>query len=736
MEAQLKDAHQQYDQLSYQSAIRKYKRILKRKPDNGDALFNLANSYRLNGEPSKARFWFSKAVQHDGRPEATLYYAQVLLTMGEYGRAQEQFTRYAGLAGNSRDAQISKKIAAQCEEIEQNGIEKGQYAVTAVSFNSEELDFSPCYFGEKKIVFASNRKGSRGKVGERDPWTEDEFVDIFSVDFDGKNGFGDPAPLFGKVNSRYHEGPMTFTRDGSRMFYTRSDFHKRRGFDELKNTRLKIYEAEWIEGKWRTKGEMPFNDSKYSTAHPALSADGKVLIFASDRPGGFGGMDLYVSEARGRGWSEPENLGQTINTSGNEVFPFLSKEGDLYFSSDLHVGFGGLDIFRSSVTGTFWDVPENMGAPINGPRDDFGIVLEEGGERGFFSSNRARRDDDIYMFELIEEDVVRGKVVDCQTREPIGGADVTVDGFGFQRLDLVTDEEGLFEFHAPRGMELTAEAKKENYVVNEACPGKETFSHDGTELELALPIVAAGKPSTQRVIRGQVVNADYGTPLTNARISLINKCTGEIYETHSDGKGYFEAPAALDCDYILRANKPNFKPLAHLVSTFDLPKDLPVEHDLPLEFDALILDSLTHGTAVLNEGTVIELEHIYFDFDMYDIRPDAIPELKALLTLLVEHPEMKGELAAHTDSRASYDYNIELSQNRAESVVRWLEQRGISPDRIKAKGYGETVLRNGCADGVDCDEFQHQRNRRVEFRVTSLKRGSIVSKEAIQYHNR
>lgn len=725
-------ARSYYDQLSFQKAIERYEKILERDENNGEAIFHLANSFRLNGEYTKAEKWFKKAVEQDGRPLSHMYYGQALLINGKYEAAGKVFEYFSNIAENSQDQQTARQLVQKCRDWKTNGLPSGAFQVEAVPFNSEALDFSPAYFGDQTLVFVSNRSGSKGKTGLKDPWTDGKFMDLYYVTLLDEDGiFGEPKPLKGALNGNFHEGPVVFADNGGTIFFTRNDYDRRRGYDETRNTRLKIFQGHYGEGGWINDGALPFNNSDFATAHPAMSPDGSFLIFASDRPGGYGGMDLYRVDRSGDAWGEPINLGAEINSGGNEVFPFISSEGHLYFSSDFLVGYGGLDIYRALKAGKDWSMPRNMGIPINSPRDDFGMIYNEKNEIGYFSSNRSGKDDDIYRFVPSEEQMIRGRVLVCKTEEAIEGARVLVSGEGIDDQELVTDTDGLFSMTAPQGEILTFKASGEDYIVSDPCPATQTLDPAAPE-ELVL-YLAPIPTENGRAFVGQVINSQYGTPLSNAEVTFVSRCTGEVVTVMTDENGNYRVPAPEDCDYILQASKSNFKPNTQLLSTFGKSPNENIVTDVPLIFDGAGFAGLVPNGTIVSSGMLIELEHIYFDYDKYTIRPDAIPELEEFLAFLQNNPRVRGELRAHTDSRAPFRYNLTLSNNRAQAARTWLIQHGIDPSRITARGFGEILLRNECSDGVDCSSMQHQRNRRVEFLVKTVNGAQIESKEKAIY---
>lgn len=750
--AQPKTAEKAYRHYDYQTAIKQYEDVVKRDPNNGEALFNLANSYRLNFETMEAERWFGKAVENYDDPVAKLYYAQMLLTNGKYRQAEEWFGKYAAVATSGEDARRAYEFARFSKKLAEEGIQPTDYTVEKVPFNSEKLDFSPVMRKDNELVFASNR-AAVVKSRIEDPWTNDNFVDLFSVNVNADGTYGQPKGLPFGINTKFHEGPAAFTENGKVIYFTRNDYFKgKRGFDKSKNTRLQIFRSALTEEEWQDPVSININSSEYSNCHPTLSSDGKMMIFASDRPGGFGDMDLYVTYWKDTAWTEPKNLGNAINTSGSEVFPFVGEDGYLYFSSNFHVGFGGLDIFRARWKNDSWRDPVNLGTPVNSSRDDFGLIANKTMTDGYFSSNRAgsSTQDDIYHFTVDRNVTLTGVVVNCITQQPIEGADVSIRYGGEELQTTLSDMDGRFTFFVPYGRTYIVEAFKDGYLKNENCTGVQTVNTEDVETKVEISVslpIQEGYPGPVQLVRGKVVNAMYGNPIPDAEVKLINRCTGADMVVKSGPDGSYSFILPQECDYILVADKDRFFPNSVGVTTINKPDDKPIEADIPLAFrdpllsgdgtgvpgeklpDGTFLPSGQSGTyGEIKLGTIIELFNVYFDLDKYNIRQDAVPYLEDLVVLLKNNPDMKGEISAHTDSRASYDYNITLSNNRAKSVREYLVSRGINADRLTAQGYGETQLKNKCADDVRCTEEEHQRNRRVEFKVTNF-RGTTFSKE-------
>ncbi len=282
--------------------------------------------------------------------------------------------------------------------------------------NSSDLDYNAVLVGDG-VIFTSTRAQASSRFaataggGKLNAWKKKLSTLFYSRLSDGK--LAEPVPLTGAINDEYHESSASFSYSGSLMFFTRSSSKK----DRRGKRQLKIFMAEKAEDQWTTIQEVPFNSDDFSTCHPAISSDGTRLYFSSNRPGGFGGMDIYVSTYRNESWSAPVNLGPVINSAGNEVFPYISEDEVLYFSSSDQGGLGRLDIFRSKKiyadSERTWQIKENLGEPFNSPGDDFGFYINADNSGGLFTSSRdgGKGKDDIYYWQLIDKPIFRASIM-------------------------------------------------------------------------------------------------------------------------------------------------------------------------------------------------------------------------------------------------------------------------------------------------------------------------------------
>ncbi len=699
--AQLKSANKKYANLAYTRAIAKYERVLVKDPTNMEALTKLADSYRLTNNMAKAEAAYAKVVNSAGaQPEHYLYYAQALMENEKYTEAAVWLEKYKTAAGgDSRGANLLAGI---------NGMDAfkssmGVYTVTKTDLNSKQGDFCPVPYNGG-LVFTSNRK-SLQIIGTDHSWTGNQFYRLYQAK-GNEASFSTPTVFASDLNSKFHDGPLCFNSTGSQMYFTRNNIEDgvvRK--DDKKIVRLKIFSTQWSDGNWGMEVPFIYNSDKYSCAHPALSADSKTLYFSSDMPGGKGGMDIWMCNWNGSSWDAPVNMGNDINTAGTEVFPSISKDGVLYYSSNGMPGLGGLDIYYTQASGNMWKKPLNMGAPINSSDDDFGISMNADGNTGYFSSNRKGQgiDDDIYYFkkQCTNTNVL---IVDEVSAQPLKQAEVKVYENGSEINTVVTDSTGKFNMCLNPMNNYEFIAKKGDYIENKSTISSSDLKAAaavGTEVKVPLK----KKPITAISVAGRVFNQDDKTAVAGQTVSLKNLTTGETLTATTDANGNYKFDGlAANNQYEVSAIKQDCGTVKEPFNTNNIVGSKTITMDMPL----------------LCKGDIIKIENIYYDYNKFNIRPDAAVELDKVVALLNKYPNMKIELRSHTDARGKDAYNETLSDNRAKSAVAYIITKGIAKDRLQAKGYGETELLNYCKNGVECDDKTHEQNRRTEFKILSM----------------
>lgn len=412
--AQIKRGDRFFYAGDYARAIPAYERGLKKESDP-KAMENLANAYRITKNYVKAEEWYSKTVAANPScgPLVHYYYAMTLKTNGKIPEAKEELNRFMGL---QPDSKLGKEQVEALDNIQIWMSQTPLYAVKSVGgINTPESDMSPVYFGNG-VLFSSDR-GETDVLNGENSGTGRAFYSIYYTDKksdqDDSVTFGKPKRLSKTINKDYHNGPVTVSADGNRMAFNRiSNKVKFRSAGYV--NRPQIFFAEKKGKSWKNVTPFQYNSDSYSCAHPALSADGNTLYFSSDMEGTLGGNDIWMSKKEGEGWSKPVNLGAAVNTPGDEVFPYLRKDGMLYFSSDGHGGIGGLDIFSSQNDNGAWGEAVNQGVPLNSATDDFGVVFNDEGNRGYFTSDRTggKGSDDVYSFKVTAKFVnIRGTLL-------------------------------------------------------------------------------------------------------------------------------------------------------------------------------------------------------------------------------------------------------------------------------------------------------------------------------------
>ncbi|HET6245264.1 MAG: OmpA family protein [Bacteroidetes bacterium] len=444
----VKDADNSYSEAKFFEAIELYKKAYskeKNKAVKAEILFQLGECYFNTVDPKQAEKWYQKAIKAKfPDPIAVLRLAEVYKAMGNYPQAIVEFNNYKALNPSDKrgeDGVVSSEMAQKWID------EPTRYVVLPeTQLNSKQYEFSPTYADKKNntLIFTSTREGSAGKT--IDVTLGESFSDIYETKRDKNGKWSTPAPIGGEVNSVANEGAACVDSKGRTMFFTRC------GVEKNKDMPCKIYTAVKKGNAWTEITLLELSPDSITVGHPAITKDGNSLFFtASHMEGGFGGRDIWMStyEKKAKVWTTPVNLGSSINTEKDEMFPFIHENGTLYFSSTGHMGMGGLDIFKAEKTGEKWGKVENLKYPINSAGDDYGIVFEGTKDRGFLTSNRdgSMGGDDIFSFVLPPLIfVLQGTITDVETKKPINQATIKLIGSDGTSAEVTTDASGTYIF--------------------------------------------------------------------------------------------------------------------------------------------------------------------------------------------------------------------------------------------------------------------------------------------------
>ncbi|MDE6095975.1 MAG: OmpA family protein [Muribaculaceae bacterium] len=630
--AKLSDADDALARGEYFDAQTIYRKVYNRmtrkedRPARGEVAFKMGRCYEKLNMAANASKAFQNALRYE-YDDSTLYLhlGRALQGEGKYRAAIEAYQNFLEFEPESR---LAREGMTGCRmAIAAKEKPKTRYVVkNAKIFNTKRSDFAPMYLDKSldQIYFTSTSEKAMGE--KRSEITGMKKGDIYFSKKNERGQWQTPQPAEGELNSDADEGIVSFSPDGQTMYLTRA----RRS--ETSSTSVEIYTSRRSDASWSTPQKFEITaDTLSAVGHPAVSPDGTYLYFCSDMPGGYGGLDIWRINLKDRAGSL-ENMGGQINTEGNEMFPYSRNDSTLYFSSDGHPGFGGLDIFKAKLnsTGDYWSV-ENMGLPMNSTGDDFGITFGNG-ENGFLSSNRgdARGRDHIFSFELPDIHITISGLVLDRDEEPVPNAIIRIVGDDGSNQKEVARDDGSFKFNLDRGVK---------YVMKAGAPGylslKQEFESDDAEED-----------------------ADY----------VIDFMLAAVY-------------------------KPQV------------------------------------------------VENIFYDFDKATLRPESKEALDEMAQILRDNPDVTIELGAHTDRKGSDEYNIRLSERRAQSVVDYLIAAGIDMARLSPKGYGEsvpktvtkrinreypqfpegTVLTEEYIETLEPEDRDaaDQINRRTEFRVLS-----------------
>ncbi len=491
LSAQVKKANIFFEQYKYSKAIPLYKKDTNSKDEKirKDATVRLADCYRFINNAEEASVWYTKAVAFDDvDPKSYYYLGMSLRSLSRYDEAEKAFSSYARKNPSDFRGRIYEQY---CRDIQKwEGLTPSAEIKNASGINSIYSDFGPVFFKDE-LLFTSDRDIDM-LADKNYLWTSFGYLDLYSTHALANDDFWgelvSPVKMPNTFNQEYHDGPASFTSDFKEIFTTRTLKNStKKDSASFKTDLLKIYFADLSDEKKVNYKAFPFNSDDYSVGHPAISADGKRLIFSSNMPGGFGQSDLFVSELVNGQWSKPVNLGGELNTFGNEVFPFLANDSTLFFSSDGHPGFGGLDIYETKLVNGKWTTPWNLKLPINSAYDDFSIVFNKNLTDGFFSSNRpgGKGSDDIYAFRnykrtpAVEEPVIpeakpvisekilatiSGYVKDKKTQTPLDSATVfLLNSKTNEVLVLKTNSKGYFESQVDKGVHYVIKGMKSSY---------------------------------------------------------------------------------------------------------------------------------------------------------------------------------------------------------------------------------------------------------------------------------
>ncbi|WP_433836614.1 OmpA family protein [Flavobacterium anhuiense] len=680
-----------FDKTYYSEAIILYQKLADERPSQ-EVIKNLADSYFYTNDLIKAQRYYRLLVSsYSNNLDREYYfrYAQTLKATNSYDDANVNLKKYYAKSANAADSVNFEKELKTLENVTAIG---KRFEIKNLAINTPNSEFGAVKYKED-LVFAGV-KLKPGLFDKKYKWDNETYLNLVSIPLKNINSADSTVHYFAKeLKTGMHESNAVFTKDGKTMYFTRNNSKNgRKKKDDKKISNLQIFKAELVEGKWTNIASLPFNSPNYSVEHPALSADEKVLYFASDMPGSLGSFDIYSVNINKGAFDTPKNLGPQINTDKREQFPYASADNKLYFSSDGLLGYGSLDVFVSEINGSEYSKPVNIGLPLNSNLDDFAFNIDSNTKEGFFASNRegGKGSDDIYQFkeikDLIVEDCkqfIAGTITDIDTQLVLENATVLLQDSENKTLNTITTSaDGKFSFTVACEASYKIAAFKENYTNASKILTLDKTRDKVNDGSLALRSLEAIKKEEKQIAE--------------------NKRKQEIIIEEENKKK--EALAAIE----LKEKEKKAKEAAIVAA--EVRKNEKVKEILAQEKD-VVKDK---------DRLIIKTDPIYFDYDLWYIRKESKVILGRVVELMKKYPEMKIEIGSHTDSRGNEKYNADLSQKRANSTREFIIQSGIDSKRVSAKGYGESVPIIKCKTDESCSEEEHELNRRSEFVIKNL----------------
>ncbi|MEW7291960.1 OmpA family protein [Aquimarina sp. 2304DJ70-9] len=629
--------------------------------------FQFRQAYRYLKVLTSGKF-YNRDKTYDNRYNFMMY--QVLSALGEYDKSVEFLALYK--SNETETSDFSKTDAISI--IEDFKLKDDDYTIKSVGFNSEASEFGAIKV-DSLVYFTTDRK-PYGVLNRKYKWTHRPFLDIYKVEVDQENNpISDIAAVAKEINSKLHEGNFCFTADRNTMYVSKSNSEKgKKKFDSIRKNSIHLYKSVKVDSNWTKPEKLAFNDVNYSIEHPSLSIDGSKLYFASNMPGGFGDFDIYYVDVNLDGtYGNPVNLGPEINTPHREQFPYVDKEGHLFFSSNGHLGLGMMDIFVSEFKNEKLTTPINLGAPINSNFDDFSMAYYNETD-GFFASNRKKIGDDIYAFSQVgdifpKEYRARFEVRDFATDDYITDSDVVL-----YDNDNKEVYESQLDSIAGFGIKLF--------------PGKYNFKASAQGYRTRTkPVVIKEKEEETYVIF----------------LDREKKKEERITSSEEDSRNRSKDSVSIREE----------------VRITDITTSRQKEEEITKTKLKETLLTDTEGPPVVekNGKLYFKMPPIYFDYDKWNIRADSKKVLDKLALKLERYKTVYIKISSHTDSRGTSSYNQVLSERRAESTRNYLALVGyVNARRMKFVGFGESQPLIDCG-AKGCTEEEHQTNRRSEFEI-------------------
>ncbi|WP_264564114.1 OmpA family protein [Flavobacterium sp. N3904] len=727
----LQRANRLYDKTYYSAAIPLYEKISATN-QSVEVIRKLGNCYYFTSDYENAQGQYHLLMSKSGvnlTEQDYFRYSETLKATGKYAEANNVMRNYL-VASNNKEA--VEKLDKGINTLNNVSAIGNRFEIKNLSINTINSEFGAVVLGDN-LVFAAVKK-KPNLFDKTYKWNNETYLNLVSIPIKNVNESDSIVNYFSKeLKSPMHESNAIFTKDGKTMYFTRNNSNDgRREKNTDKVSTIQIFKAEFVDNKWTNIKALPFNSPNYSVEHPALSPDEQTLYFASDMPGTLGSFDIFSVTINGNTYGTPVNLGNTINTTQREQFPFVSNDNKLYFSSNGHEGYGSLDVFVSDIQNNSYSEASNVGLPVNSGYDDFAFYMNPDSKEGYFSSNRpgGKGNDDIYSLKeikplLIEncKQYIAGIVTDTDTQLALENAIVILKNASNQEVEkAITATDGKFAFTAGCETNYSVFVTRENYTENSRNLKISSERYKSNDASMDIRSIEAIKKGEQIALeQKKAADLILAQQLKAAELLALQQ------KKTADAIALKEKKAA---DAIAKKNNAielEEKRLADLAALQQLKKEKITADQKRKELDAIQkkqkMDAIVAAEKDVvkqKDRLIIKTDPIYFDYNMWYIRKESKTILNRVVELMKKYPEMVVEIGSHTDNRGNAKFNLDLSQKRADATRTYIIEQGIVKSRIFGKGYGESVPIVKCIPENSCDEEQHELNRRSEFVIKNL----------------
>lgn len=716
----MKKADELYAEQNYSKAIIKYKEIISRYSGNPDLWYKLAVSYQEMDQPERASVYYQKIIKtdDDANPIVHLSIGQVLMVQGKYSEARTHFMKYNELL--EYNDQLAMRYISSIENIDRYFSDSAYFSEENLQVNSEASDFGATTH-DNAFYFLSTRN-------KKNDYNERYSSDLFVSNIDNEAVFESPQKLGGPANTRFGEIGYAIVPKSNEIFICRYEPGKQ---DEY-SLGYNLYKAFIGDNKEISRpAKFELEKFRYAIAYPTISQNGDFMIFASDAPGGFGGWDLYKADYTKNGLKNIVNLGDKVNSAGDELYPYMMNDTIIFFATDGHGGLGGFDIYSKNLSDDH-DYARNLGNPINSSANDYGVYFDSG-LSGYFTSNREGGvgNDDIYKF-TIHQLKLSGEVIDEGNGENLKNVNITVNrSFGENEVLALADN-GKLILEAQPGEQLEIIIAKEGYETKSFTVNTSDMSFVGNHnLQIGkFPVIKLDpEPITfeldpKLLEKPKTANIFFAVQIAAAKSPVSQKTLKRKYDGGLESVEFFDGKYYR---YLIGKNESYFEAKevykslnidkTYLVAFKDnksqrVMRALKEAHVIPAEAKDPEVHEFIDQTKQISSGIV------YYGLDLFRVPDNTDSELMSILKILKDNPDYFLEIAAHTDKRGSDMYNRALSEERAKFLRQYFLDKGVNELRIISHGIGEKQLKKYCAE---CTESDHKQNRRAELIIRVYK---------------